>query len=44
MNSATTALITHNAHRRMADRVVRFGDGHIVEVTENGSPARRLEW
>ena len=32
----TTALITHNAAiADMADRVVSFGDGHIVEVREN---------
>ena len=43
----TTALITHNAPiANIADRVVRFGDGHIVEVTENPErqPARELEW
>ena len=43
----TTALITHNAPiASMADRVVRFGDGHIVEVTENPDrrPAHELEW
>ncbi len=43
----TTALITHNAPiARMADRVVRFGDGHIVEVTENSDrrPAQELAW
>ncbi len=43
----TTALITHNAPiARMADRVVRFGDGHIVEVTENPDrrPAQELAW
>ncbi len=43
----TTALITHNAPiASMADRVVRFGDGHIVEVTENPArrPAHELEW
>ncbi len=43
----TTALITHNAPiASMADRVVRFGDGHIVEVTENPDrrPAQELEW
>ena len=43
----TTALITHNAGiAEMADRVIRFGDGRIVEVREN--PTRRaaseLEW
>ena len=43
----TTALITHNAPiASIADRVVRFGDGHIVEVTENPDrrPAHELEW
>ena len=43
----TTALITHNAPiANIADRVVRFGDGQIVEVTENPErqPARELEW
>ncbi len=43
----TTALITHNAPiAHMADRVVRFGDGHIVEVTENPDrrPAHELSW
>ena len=43
----TTALITHNAPiASIADRVVRFGDGHIVEVAENPDrrPARELEW
>jgi putative ABC transport system ATP-binding protein len=43
----TTALITHNAPiARMADRVVRFGDGHIVEVAENPDrrPAHELAW
>jgi putative ABC transport system ATP-binding protein len=43
----TTALITHNRGiSAMADRVMRFADGQIVEVTSN--PARRppseLEW
>ncbi|MDJ0944072.1 MAG: ABC transporter ATP-binding protein [Kiloniellales bacterium] len=43
----TTALITHNAPiAGMADRVVRFGDGHIVEVAENPErrPAHELSW
>ena len=43
----TTALITHNAPiANIADRVVRFGDGHIVEVTENPArqPASELQW
>ena len=42
-----TALITHNAGiASMADRVLRFGDGHIVEVTHNAirRPARELAW
>ena len=42
-----TALITHNAGiAQMADRVIRFGDGHIVESTVNAArrPARDLEW
>jgi len=42
-----TALITHNAGiALMADRVIRFGDGHIVESTANAArrPARDLEW
>ncbi len=43
----TTALITHNAAiADMADRVLRFGDGRIVDVREN--PAKRppgeLRW
>ena len=43
----TTALITHNATiADMADRVLRFADGRIVEVQEN--PARKapgeLSW
>jgi len=41
----TTALITHNAGiARMADRVLRFGDGMIVETVENAerAPAREL--
>jgi len=43
----TTALITHNAGiAEMADRVLRFGDGRIVEVHENARrrPARELSW
>jgi len=43
----TTALITHNAGiAEMADRVLRFGDGRIVDVRENASrrPARELSW
>ena len=43
----TTALITHNSTiADMADRVVSFSDGHIVEVRSNTSrrAARELEW
>jgi len=43
----TTALITHNAGiAEMADRVLRFGDGRIVEVQENARrrPAHELSW
>ena len=43
----TTALITHNAGiAAMADRVLRFGDGRIVDVQANASrrPARELSW
>ncbi|MCC6517231.1 MAG: ABC transporter ATP-binding protein, partial [Tabrizicola sp.] len=33
---ATTLVITHNAAiRDIADRVIRFADGRIVEETEN---------
>jgi putative ABC transport system ATP-binding protein len=42
-----TALITHNADiASMADRVLRFGDGHIVEERRNEirRPARELHW
>src|SRR5262245_13668233 len=42
-----TALITHNAGiAEMADRVVRFGDGRIVEERRHASrrAARELEW
>jgi len=42
-----TALITHNAGiALMADRVLRFGDGQIVEVThhEQRHAARELSW
>jgi putative ABC transport system ATP-binding protein len=42
-----TALITHNAGiAEMADRVIRFGDGHIVETRANANrrPARDLKW
>jgi len=43
----TTALITHNTTiGDMADRVLRFGDGRIVETRRNPQrrPARELEW
>jgi putative ABC transport system ATP-binding protein len=43
----TTALITHNVPiADMADRVIRFGDGHIVDVTVNTSrrAAAELSW
>jgi putative ABC transport system ATP-binding protein len=43
----TTALITHNAPiADMANRVIRFGDGHIVEVTVNETrrAAAELSW
>lgn len=43
----TTALITHNITiGDMADRVVRFGDGRIVETTANAHrrPAQELAW
>ena len=42
-----TALITHNAGiARMADRVLRFGDGRIAEQTVNAErrAARDLSW
>jgi putative ABC transport system ATP-binding protein len=42
-----TALITHNADiALMADRVIRFGNGHIVEerINEQRQPARELHW
>lgn len=43
----TTALITHNRPiADMADRVLSFGDGRIVDVQVNPHrrPARELEW
>ncbi|MDH3738199.1 MAG: ABC transporter ATP-binding protein [Alphaproteobacteria bacterium] len=43
----TTALITHNTTiGDMADRVVRFGDGRIVDtlVNTHRRPAHELEW
>ena len=42
-----TALITHNIGiADMADRVLSFGDGRIVDVRENATrrPARELSW
>jgi len=44
---ATTAVITHNATiASMADRVVRFADGRLAEVTENTErrPIEELTW
>ena len=44
---ATTAVITHNSPiADMADRVLRFADGHIVEQRRNETPAsvRDLRW
>jgi putative ABC transport system ATP-binding protein len=44
---ATTAVITHNAAiAGMADRVVRFADGRLAEVTTNASrrPIAELVW
>ena len=43
----TTALITHNAIiAEMADRVITFGDGSIVDVRKNPTrrPAMELSW
>ncbi|MEZ5558169.1 MAG: ABC transporter ATP-binding protein [Pseudomonadales bacterium] len=43
----TTALITHNRSiEGMADRVMRFADGRIAEVLENGERVRPagLQW
>lgn len=40
----TTLVITHNADiARMADRVIRFADGHVREVTTNDHPIRPAE-
>ena len=42
-----TAVITHNSViAEMADRVVRFGDGHVVDVQLNTvrRPVRELSW
>ena len=43
----TTALITHNAViAEMADRVLRFGDGRIVEerAQRHAAPRARAAW
>lgn len=43
----TTAVITHNAAiAKMADRVIRFGDGRIVAVqeVEDRRPASEIDW
>ncbi|NQW12456.1 MAG: ATP-binding cassette domain-containing protein, partial [Alphaproteobacteria bacterium] len=43
----TTAVITHNAAiAKMADRVIRFGDGRIVDVqeVEDRRPASEIDW
>ncbi|MBA3909491.1 MAG: ABC transporter [Rhodobacter sp.] len=43
----TTVVITHNAEiRRMADRVIRFHDGHIVAVEVNTEhvPPSQITW
>ena len=43
----TTAVITHNAViARMADRVIRFGDGRVVGDERNASrvPVSELQW
>jgi len=43
----TTVVITHNADiARMADRVIRLGDGRIVETSRNPArvPAAELSW
>ena len=44
---AATAIITHNADiARMADRVMRMSNGHIVSVERNPNPRspRELHW
>ena len=43
----TTALITHNTGiGEMADRVIRFADGKIVDIQSNAirKPIRELQW
>jgi putative ABC transport system ATP-binding protein len=43
----TTAVITHNAViARMANRVIRFGDGRVVADERNPSPVpvSELQW
>ncbi|MEE4378153.1 MAG: ABC transporter ATP-binding protein [Candidatus Competibacteraceae bacterium] len=43
----TTVVITHNAAiADMADRVIRFSDGHITEIKQNASKTspRELAW
>jgi putative ABC transport system ATP-binding protein len=43
----TTAIITHNAAiAAMADRVIRFGDGHITGITANATrtPVDQIAW
>ena len=43
----TTALITHNAViADMADRVMTFGDGRIIDVRKNTNrrPVKELSW
>jgi putative ABC transport system ATP-binding protein len=43
----TTAVITHNTViGRMADRVIHFGDGHVVSSASNDrrQPASELSW
>jgi putative ABC transport system ATP-binding protein len=44
---STTAVITHNAViARMANRVIRFGDGRVVgdERNPSPSPVSELQW
>ena len=43
----TTAVITHNTViGQMADRVIHFGDGHVVssEINDTRRPAAELSW